>query len=111
VIFILAVVTILLISTLLTKVRKKEKYNLTIATIIVLFIISIYSGFQDKIKQQHYEYVMAFTKGKTLICKSKNINNKEYNYVSGTSVFVLKDSTKSGTNLIKLSECNGIKAE
>jgi hypothetical protein len=108
-ILLLSVVAILLISKLLTKVRKQEKYNISIATVIVLFAIGVYTGFQDKINQQNYNIVIAFNQGKTIICNSKEINDRDYNYVSGTSVFVAKESSVHKGDLIRVSDCQDIK--
>jgi K+ transporter len=106
--FIFAILAVLLIEATLKKIRKKERFNLSIATVIVLSAIVYFNYSQDKDNKKNFQYIVAFKQGATLVCNGIDIDNKDFNYVSGTSVFVAKEISEKKGTLIPLSECTDI---
>jgi hypothetical protein len=102
---VVAFLFIIIFANLLTKIRKQEKYNILISSIVVLSFLAYYTHLQNLDRKSNFDMIVSFNQDKTLYCNDINITNKEFNYVSGTSSFIGKRDTKYYGITLQLEDC------
>lgn len=103
---ILAVIAILAFS--IYALANKIKNSKTIAVglfIILIAIISILTTNQKAIEVQHTKIMNVFNIGKTISCNQIDINKTNFNFISGTLVFMGKEKTDFYGQMISLDKC------
>jgi hypothetical protein len=85
---------------------KKEKTALTVVFLSFLFVGYLYTLYQNYTKNRDYEILTAFSQGRDIVCNDKIVNQREFNFISGTLVFSAKKSIKElkGT-IYPIKEC------
>ena len=64
-----------------------------------------YTLLQDRKRELHEKLLFAFNHGKNLICKDVTVDKTNFNFVSGTLVFVWKEGREFEGLVIPIDEC------
>ena len=103
---ILAVVVI--IAFIVYAVANQIKHHKTISVglfIILIAIISIFTNNQRNTEKNYAKIVNIFNRDKTIICDSIKVHKKDFNFISGTLVFMGKEKSDFKGQIIPLDEC------
>ena len=99
-----AFLIIFLILNLLTNLSKQDKLKVLYLFISITIIAGVYEFFQDKRSDKNREVILKFMHGESIYCKDIEVNKSEFNFVSGTLIFVGKKNTNENI-ILKVEEC------
>lgn len=89
---------------LLTNLSKQDKLKVLYLFISITIIAGVYEFFQDKSGDKNREVILKFMHGDTIVCKNVEVNNSNFNFVSGTLTFVGKKSDNKNL-ILQVEEC------
>lgn len=111
-IFLLFIVALVMLMQLLTKynlVSYKMRVGVGIALVVLAICIGIFTFKQDKNAAHLTQLTQSFLQGETLFCEMNTnlleVNNKSFNFISGTLTFMGKDDSKYKRVIIPLKAC------
>lgn len=106
-ILVLALILLLLplLLNLMTELTREQKRIIYIVFFIFIVLAGVYEYFKDSSGDDNRLKVIAFTQGKTLLCQGNEVNQKEFNFVSGTLTLNGKPDSQYKGILYKISEC------
>lgn len=111
-IFLLFIVALVMLMQLLTKynlVSYKMRVGVGIALIVLAIGIGIFTLQQDKNAAYLTQLTQSFLQGETLFCERNanllEVNNKSFNFISGTLTLMGKDDSKHKRVIIPLKAC------
>ncbi len=84
---------------------KNDKLISVILFIAMIAMISIFTNNQKSIEKKHAKIINLFNRNKDITCDGIKINNKSFNFVSGTLVFVGQDTSDFKGQIIPLDKC------
>ncbi|MDE6886739.1 MAG: hypothetical protein K2P17_06855 [Helicobacteraceae bacterium] len=105
IILVAILVGLFLYFTFKNKVTKKNGIILGFIFIIILALIIIYTTLQDRNNKKQIDLIFSFNQGKELQCGDLIVQNKNFNFISGTLSFVGKKKTKFEDKIIPIEEC------
>jgi Mn2+/Fe2+ NRAMP family transporter len=85
---------------------RAKKITICVLCVSLIVVIVIYQFFVDKRSDMDRELVNAFDRGEKLVCKEYEVDNKKFNYISGTKAFVGLDNFNDVKGaIIPIKEC------
>ncbi|WP_104749534.1 hypothetical protein [Helicobacter cynogastricus] len=86
-------------------VRFKQKLLSALALVVLGGMVGFYTYEQDKNNRAQMDLQRAFLRGETLLCGHVEVNNKNFNLVTGTLSFLGKPNGPMKDTLIDLQSC------
>ena len=84
---------------------KNSKLISAILFSILIGIISLWTSSQRDKEERHAKVLNLFQRNQTITCDDVSINKKEFNFISGTLVFLGKKDTNLQGQIFKLDNC------
>ena len=100
--------SIAIITFIIYAVANKIKNHKTISVglfLTLLIAISVLTNIQRNTEKQHAKMMNIFNRDKTIICNEIKVNKKDFNFISGTLVFIGKEKSDFQGTMIPLDEC------
>ena len=88
-----------------TELTQRLKMTILLSLLLGWLLVFGYTLLQDRKRGLHEKLLFAFNHGKNLICKSLQVDKTNFNFVSGTLVFVGKEGSKFEGLVIPIDEC------
>ncbi len=88
-----------------TELTKRLKMAIVLSLVLGWFLIFVYSLYQDGKRKKHEVLLFNFRHGKNLICNKVKVSKKEFNFISGTLVFVGKEGSEVEGLVVPLDRC------
>ncbi|WP_104625436.1 hypothetical protein [Helicobacter felis] len=86
-------------------VRLKQKILGALVLTLLGGVVGFYTYEQDRINRAQMDLQRAFLRGETLLCGHVEVNNKNFNLVTGTLSFLGKPNGPMKDTLIDLQSC------
>ncbi len=88
-----------------TGLTKRLKIAIALSLFSGWLLVFGFTIYQDKTRERHKELLYAFEHQKALWCKGYLVDKKNFNFVSGTMVFVGREKTPYEGLTISIDEC------
>ncbi|WP_104696036.1 hypothetical protein [Helicobacter salomonis] len=85
--------------------RLKQKLMGVFALALLGGVVGFYTYEQDRANRTQIDLQRAFLRGETLLCNHVEVNNKNFNLVTGTLSFLGKPNSPMKDTLIDLQSC------
>jgi hypothetical protein len=105
VIIAVAIIITFMVYAIANKIRNHKIISILLFLILII-IISIFTNIQRNTEKQHAKIINLFNRNKIIICDEIKVSKKDFNFISGTLVFMGKEKSDFQAQIIPLNECS-----
>jgi hypothetical protein len=106
--YILGIVAVVLFFVVLhytTELDKKQKISITLAIFTIVSGAVFYNDYSNKERDRIIELELKYNQNKNLHCDGVDVNRSDFEYSSGTQVFIGKKNTPHSNRIISITQC------